>query len=127
MTAREQLQSAPVFRQTRIGLCHPPTLHEIETRYRCIEAHHEGRLYNPAIGGTFCMCGRVVWPGDVAVRLSPYERAENDVGRRDEVGRGARAYLDQVHGRSVPDSTKPAVGQPDPSTEWSLFSVGAAS
>jgi hypothetical protein len=83
----------PRYRQVRIGLCHPPTPHEMEARYRCIDARHEGVLHNSNADATWCLCGRVVRPGDCGRRLSLYERAESDCNRRDEVGRKARAYL----------------------------------
>ena len=70
----------------------------VERRYRCIEARHEGRTYNPTQDETWCLCGRVVRPGDVAVWLSTYEQAEVDRARTDAVGILARSYLDEVHG-----------------------------
>jgi hypothetical protein len=70
----------------------------METRYRCIDARHEGVLYNPANDRTYCLCGRVIRPGDCGRRPSPYERAEADSVRPDVVGREARAHLDRVYG-----------------------------
>jgi hypothetical protein len=91
----------PVFRQKRIGLCHPPKPHEIENRYRCIEARHEGVLFNPSANATWCLCGRVIRPGDCGRWPSPYERAEADASRPDEVGRRAREFLARAHGQRV--------------------------
>lgn len=88
----------PVFRQIPITRYPPANAHEFENRYRCIEARHEGRLYNSWVDGTFCMCGRVVWPGDRTVRLSEYERAEANADRPDGVGHAARAFLNRAHG-----------------------------
>lgn len=89
----------PRFRQVRIALAGPPTPREIELRYRCIEARHEGVLYNRANDATYCMCGRAVRPGDCGRLLTAYERAEHDAVRMDLVGVQARAYLDRVHGK----------------------------
>ncbi|MBF6515564.1 hypothetical protein IU421_14925 [Nocardia cyriacigeorgica] len=89
----------PRFRQVRIALAGVPTPREIEVRYRCIEARHEGVLYNSAANATYCMCGRAVRPGDCGRLLTLYERAERDASRMDGVGAHARAYLDRVHGR----------------------------
>lgn len=91
----------PIFRQCRIGISRRPTPYEIEARYRCIEAHHEGVLYNPAADVTYCLCGRAIRPGDCGRRLSVYERAEADAARPDVIGIEARAYLDRVHGRGL--------------------------
>lgn len=98
---------APRFRQVPITRYPPATAHEIEARYRCIEARHEGRTYNPWSDETYCLCGRAVRPGNVAHWYSPYERAEADRSRPDAVGRSARAYLDRVHSR---------VGNAEPAT-----------
>lgn len=76
----------------------PATAREVERRYRCIEARHEGRTYNPNADATWCLCGRAVRSGDVAVWMSDYERAEFSAIRPDAVGREARAFLDAVHG-----------------------------
>ncbi|MGW4720726.1 hypothetical protein [Nocardia sp. NPDC004260] len=90
-----------IFRQ-RPTTFHPPAFpFEVENRYRCIDARHEGVLYNPANDRTYCLCGRVIRPGDCGRRLSPYERAEADSSRPDVVGHEARAYLDRVHGREL--------------------------
>lgn len=85
-------------RQIRIGLTQPPTGHEVEARYRCIEARHEGVTYNPVQDRTYCMCGRVIRDGDRSRPVSPYERAEMSASRTDSVGRQAREFLAQAHG-----------------------------
>ncbi|NEW42756.1 hypothetical protein GV794_02115 [Nocardia cyriacigeorgica] len=90
----------PRFRQVRIGVGCSATPREIEIRYRCIEARHEGLLYNRANNATYCMCGRAVWPGDCGRLLTAYERAERDAVRMDSVGVQARSYLDRVHGHT---------------------------
>lgn len=74
----------------------------VELRYRCIEARHEGRTYNSNADATWCLCGRVIRPGDTAVRMSVYERAEFNALRPYSVGIAARAYLNEVHRRAVP-------------------------
>lgn len=71
----------------------------VELRYRCIDSGHEPRTYNPWSDETWCLCGRVVRRGDVAVWPSDYEQAECSAHRPDSVGIEARAYLDEVHGR----------------------------
>ncbi len=91
----------PWFGQVRTGVALVPTAHEIERRYRCIDARHEGVLYNPVQDATWCLCGRAVRPGDCGRWPTAYERAESAVGRPDAVGREARAYLDAVHGRTI--------------------------
>lgn len=96
--------SAPVrFFQVRTGLCSPPTAQEVERRYRCIEAQHEGVTYNPVQDATWCLCGRAVRSGDRGRGLSPYERAEAAASRPDGVGGAGRAYLAWVwSGRPAP-------------------------
>lgn len=74
------------------------TAREIENRYRCIDAHHEPRTSNPW-HGTYCLCGRVIWDRD-PVPPTDYEAAEHAQNRTDSVGRAARAYLAEVHGRT---------------------------
>lgn len=92
----------PRYTQIRIGLAYPPTPHEMETRYRCIEARHEGVLYNSNADATFCLCGRAVRQGDCGRRPSRYEWAEQQASRPDPVGTEARRFLDIVHGKPVP-------------------------
>ena len=100
---------APRFRQIPITNYPPATAHEVEQRYRCIEARHEGRTYNPWSDETWCLCGRAAWPGNVARWYTAYERAEVDSGRPDAVGRQARTYLNQAHGHLMAElSTVPS-------------------
>ncbi|MEU9515887.1 hypothetical protein [Micromonospora sp. NPDC048169] len=101
MTVQEEARADRAIQTKQIPItCYPPaTAHEIEQRYRCIDARHEGRTYNPVQDKTWCLCGRVIRPGDVSRWNSAYESAEFSAGRPDAVGREARAYLDAVHGR----------------------------
>lgn len=102
MTLREEIAAGrPVFRQRPITLHRPATSYEIETRYRCIDARHEGRLYNNHADATYCLCGRVVRPGDCGRWPTQYERAEANSSRTGLVGDEARAYLDRMHGRAA--------------------------
>ncbi|WP_280194190.1 hypothetical protein [Nocardia farcinica] len=86
------------FRQCRTGVASPPTGREIEARYRCIEARHEGVTYHPVHARTWCLCGRVIRDGDWSRPLSLYEQAEVSASRTDAVGRAAREFLGRVHG-----------------------------
>ncbi len=63
-------------RQIPITKYPPATAQEVETRYRCIDSRHEGRTYNSTADATWCLCGRVIRPGNVSRWYSPYERAE---------------------------------------------------
>lgn len=89
----------PRLRQVPITAFPPANGYEIENRYRCIDARHEGRTYNSWVDGTFCLCGRVVWPGNTAVPVTRYERAEADADRTDTVGTAARNYLNTIHSK----------------------------
>jgi len=95
--------TGPRFRQIPITKYPPATVQEIETRYRCIDSRHEGRTYNPNADKTWCLCGRVIRPGNVSRWYSPYERAESRAHRPDVVGREAREFLDRAHGRGEPE------------------------
>lgn len=44
---------------------------EVETRIRCFDDDHPPGCYNPCLDVTFCHCGRIWYPGAVALERWP--------------------------------------------------------
>lgn len=66
--------SADAVRSSHL-LCATVSGLEVETRLRCFDDNHPAGVFNPALGGTFCHCGRVCYEGLVETVVWPDRQA----------------------------------------------------